>query len=311
MKWLITNAASEIGQHLAHILAENGEHVVGVDTRGQIDFSKFDEFYTIPISNYDGIFDVFTRTKPDIAVHLAILSEHSYNQKEQRTIAIDATNNIFKAAKNFALKTVVYLSSAAVYGTGPENPEYIYETYPLSGNEECYFTKLKSISDILARKYAQQFNGKTIILRPCTIIGNDFLEPNLSLLDLPIIPNFGQDVPFQFITTKDLADSIYHAVKKDVSGVFNLAGTGMIKLSKVAKIMNKKWMKLPNSRFIDSMVTIGSYLRCISIPPKMLSLLSNRWIVDASRFSNDIYMPKTSSEDALTKSYEFKKRFRL
>ena len=64
MKWLITGAGGLIGRKLAEQLAKQGEYVIGVDIKGNLNAKHYNEFYTASVDDYQSFSKCFKKQIP-------------------------------------------------------------------------------------------------------------------------------------------------------------------------------------------------------------------------------------------------------
>ncbi|MBI2140878.1 GDP-mannose 4,6-dehydratase [Candidatus Woesearchaeota archaeon] len=131
MKALITGVSGFVGSHLVKHLVVNGFVVFGIDRAGSV----IDGCVVEPcdVTDYDAVFAVVSRVKPDFIFHLAGQSSVSRSWKEPeltRKVNVGGTKNFLDAvaAANIS-PTVLVVSSAEVYGIAKKFP--INESEPL------------------------------------------------------------------------------------------------------------------------------------------------------------------------------------
>jgi|TARA_B100002003_G_scaffold9255_1_gene8070 UDP-glucose 4-epimerase len=144
MRILITGVAGFIGSNLADYLLKKGYEIVGIDdlSYGLIEqVPPKVEFHETDITDRE-IFSLFDNI--DIVFHLAAkncISDCQLDPVETTRINVGGTVNVFEAAKQAAVKKIVYAESSAVYEGSSffptpeedENPESFYAVSKMAG----------------------------------------------------------------------------------------------------------------------------------------------------------------------------------
>ena len=84
------------------------------------------------------------------------------------------------------------------------------------------------------------------LLRFSNVIGADIETPLSRALDLPYVPSLaGFDPRFQFVHEDDVVRSILYVLRSNLSGVYNVAGDGLLPWTEVATLCGKLTFPLP------------------------------------------------------------------
>ena len=122
MRILVTGAAGFVGSNLAAALLKEGHAVVGLD-----DFSK-GRFSNVGGADLDFVAADIGRPEEwrsqvgeaDVVFHQAAITDTTVtDQKEMMRVNVDAFRSLLDWSAQARVKTVVYASSAGVYGDGP------------------------------------------------------------------------------------------------------------------------------------------------------------------------------------------------
>ncbi len=137
------------------------------------------------------------------------------------------------------------------------------------------------------------------MLRAANVIGPAISSPITSYFRLPVIPTvLGFDPRLQFLHQQDLIDVLRHSVAADVSGVFNVAGDGLIMLSQAVRRMQRPTVPMPG--FMVG--SVGSTLRrgrVADFSPEQLSFLTYGRGVDTTRMREVLgFEPAFTTEEA-------------
>jgi len=129
MKALITGAAGQVGSHVAEMLMERGDHVIGIDnleTGRREHLPESDENLTYvqgDISDKGLIDNLFEEHKPDVVVHTAASYKDPDDWHSDALTNAVGGANLVKAAKDHNTGRFIYFQTALCYGTNPtESP---------------------------------------------------------------------------------------------------------------------------------------------------------------------------------------------
>ncbi|KKU26450.1 MAG: UDP-galactose 4-epimerase [Microgenomates group bacterium GW2011_GWA2_46_16] len=133
---LVTGGCGYIGSHLVNTLAEYGYQVVVFDNllSGKESALLHHEPLVVgDITNPQDLTSVFSQYQVDTVIHLAALvnaAESVVQSDRYQQVNNQGSKNVWQAAMSRGVKTYLYASSAAVYGTPPTRGA-IKETSPL------------------------------------------------------------------------------------------------------------------------------------------------------------------------------------
>ncbi len=153
------------------------------------------------------------------------------------------TMNILAACggPNSPVRKVVVKSSAHYYGCEQDDPAYFTE-----GMRRPHPPRTRLESDIVEAEkaiegFAERNPDVTVtVLRFCNALGPGLETSHTRLFDLPAVPSIlGFDPRYQFIHGEDLIAALLFAVERDLPGVYNAAGDGVLALSEVAALLGK------------------------------------------------------------------------
>ncbi|MBI4894363.1 MAG: NAD-dependent epimerase/dehydratase family protein [Candidatus Aenigmarchaeota archaeon] len=230
MKILVTGGSGFVGTHLINRLAEEHE-TVNLDIRSPPQPNKADTFIKCDITDYNSLKKTFESDLKDIDAiyHLAGLSRESESNKFPETYNrtnVNGTFNVIDASRFTSSKKFIFASTFLVYGepvylpideNHPKDPKSIYASTKLCGETIC-------------NAHQEIYGVKTVKFRKSIIYGEDDLEKRIVSLfidkaksgkDLTVFGNKFLD----FVYIEDVISAYISALKKDVTGDFNI-GTG-------------------------------------------------------------------------------------
>ena len=251
---LVTGSAGFIGSNLVYALLEHRASVVGLDNlyngklenlKQAIKSSNF-TFYKVDIRDYSFLMEICKDI--DIIFHeaaFASVPDSIEMPLSCNTNNINGTLNILECARKNDVKTIVFASSAAVYGE--------ISTLPMRENMNTLPISPYGVSKLACEKYlhvySQLYGLNTISLRYLNVYGpRQDISPYSGVISKwlgmiynnqnLIIDGDGEQVR-DFIYIKDIINAnLLAATKNNISGeVFNI-GTGIIiSINDLAKLM--------------------------------------------------------------------------
>ncbi|MCG9029712.1 NAD-dependent epimerase [Laribacter hongkongensis] len=184
MKVLVTGAAGFIGMHVAKLLLERGDAVVGVDnlndyynTRLKLarleqlkPFANF-RFVQADIADSVAMEDLFAAERFNRVVNLAAQAGVRYSLKNPH--AYIQTNlvgfgNILEGCRHHGVEHLVYASSSSVYGANTHMPFSVHDNvdHPVS-----LYAASKKANELMAHSYSHLYGLPTTGLRYFTVYG--------------------------------------------------------------------------------------------------------------------------------------------
>ena len=191
MNILVTGGAGFIGSHicvelllLGHKVVvldnlsnskirslNNVSKIVNIDLNSNLNIDAFFTFIKGDIRNEAVVSKIFSTIKIDVVVHLAGLKSTNESVEEPTRYYsnnVDGSLSLFKIMKKFNCKTIVFSSSATVYGDAKSSPinedAQILPTNPYGENK-------KTVEDILNNLFNKDQSWRIAILRFFNPIG--------------------------------------------------------------------------------------------------------------------------------------------
>jgi UDP-glucose 4-epimerase len=185
----------------------------------------------------------------DTVVHLAAVVTPGPNSSRELEYEIDVvgTRNVLEACLSSGVRQLVYTSSGAAYGYHADNPVPLRETDPLRGDRVFAYAWHKRLAEELlaAARQAHPELGQ-LVFRVGTILGEEVASPITALFERPVIVGVvGSDAPFVLIWDEDVASCVAKGIRERRTGVFNLAGDGVVTLREIARRLGKPYLPLP------------------------------------------------------------------
>ena len=274
MKILVTGGAGYIGSHTVKELLRNGFETVVFDnfSSGRREFAAAGEVIAADLMDLEAIKSAFRPGDIGAVLHFASLIQVGESYLDPRKYYghnLTTTMNLLEAMLEAGTRTIVFSSSAAVYGEPREIP--IPESHPM--NPINPYGQTKFFIEKILQDYDRAYGLKFISLRYFNAAGADpdgrlgeihdpesHLIPNimLSLLGRKrAFEVFGTDFPTpdgtairDYVHVSDLASAHVLALRRLLScgesGFFNLgSGTGFSVLDVMRKIEETTGRKIP------------------------------------------------------------------
>lgn len=213
MKVLITGGAGFIGSHIGDRLLQRGDQVLVIDNyatgrRDNLTTHKSLEIVEGTIADGDLVRDVFARFKPDLVVHAAAAYKNPDDWVEDTRTNVLGTVNIVRAARENAVKRLIYFQTALCYGNRPlEQPITI--THPIRP-ESSY-----AISKTAGELYIEQSGLDFLSFRLANAYGPRNLSGPLPTFYMRLTTGkkcFATDTRRDFIYVDDLVNCVMKAV---------------------------------------------------------------------------------------------------
>jgi nucleoside-diphosphate-sugar epimerase len=217
-------------------------------------------------------------------------------------INLTGSRNVFDAAVAAGASRLVYASSVAAYGFGPDNPPVLTEDIEPRGTARHYYSAQKAELEGTLREALAGSATEAYVFRPCIVAGPDALTlvetiPYVQVLDKmpsavlraldfmpalkPVLPNPG--VPFQLVHHDDVATALEAAVvARGEPGIYNLAADGTLTVAELADALG--WYSVPVPEVaVGAAAEVVSRLPFLPAEAQWIESLRRSVIMDTSR----------------------------
>jgi UDP-glucose 4-epimerase len=197
---------------------------------------------------------------------------------------------------------LIVSSSGAAYGYHADSPEWITEDEPMRGNDAFAYSKHKRlVEEHLATVRTDHPELEQTILRIGTILGESVDNQITDLFRKKrLLKIAGSDSPFVFIWDTDLTQIVVQAVTGDVTGIFNVAGTGALTIDEIAHELGKATLPIPEIILRGALAVLHP-LRLTQYGPEQTKFLQYRPVLDNTRLRETFgYTPTYTSAEAFT-----------
>lgn len=244
----------------------------------------------------------------EVVVHLAAIVTPGRRSDRDLEYSVDVggTENVLECCFAAGVRKVIVSSSGAAYGYHADNPDWLDETDALRGNREfAYSDHKRQVEEMLAVWRNQHPELKQLVFRPGTILGHDTRNQITDLFDRPIIMGLrGAATPFVFIWDHDVVQCLRRGIFTDATGVFNLAGDGVLTLAEIAERMGKRFVAVP----VPAVRFALGLLRRLGLTqygPEQVDFLRYRPVLSNRRLKDEFgYTPEKTSSEAFDEFLE-------
>jgi UDP-glucose 4-epimerase len=263
---LITGATGFIGRYIASRFSNDGWNVIGLGS------SNLENELDTNLSCYKNIrlpsselSALIRQVNPDVCVHCAgksSVARSIYNPYDDFETNVHATFSLLDSLRLYSPQcSLIYLSSAAVYGNPKTLP--IYEYQELEPISPYGFHKL--MSEQLCKEFFKIYGLKTAIIRIFSAYGKglkrqviwDICQRAISQPTLEL-QGTGQETR-DFIHADDIAEAVYIVCQKSIfeANIYNLASGKETTIKYLAELIISKLGKA-NSLIFNGMVPVGN-----------------------------------------------------
>lgn len=250
---LVTGAGGYIGRQLIKALARDRRDlktVVAADVRETPADERHRgiDYVTTDIRSSE-LIDIFKRFSIDTVVHLAtiVTPGRKSNREFEYSVDVLGTENVLTTCLDAKAKKLIITSSGAAYGFYEDNPEWLDENDALRGNPEFAYSHHKRlVEEMLDRYRTEHPELNQLVLRPGTVLGATANNQITALFQKSFIMGLiGAATPFVFIWDQDVVGCIRKGIFSDATGIYNLAGDGVLTMKEIAGLMRKPYVPLP------------------------------------------------------------------
>lgn len=283
---VLTGAAGSLGRRVADLLA--GRAVVSVDDVGDLDDD-----------------DVRRALRSGGAVTVVDLGSSDYDTRAaRRESATESAATTLAIADRVAASSVVFVSSALVYGAAANNPVPLTEDAALRPDVEFVFARQLASAEELVEQWRSSEPGRTTcVLRPAVALA----AGGGSRLASALVYGFGRrlaqaDPPSQFLHLDDLAAAVVIGVDRGLDGVFNVAPDGWVPGERVRALSGER-PRLPLPERLSELVA-GLRWRFLRgpIPPGLLPYTLEPWVISNGRLRAEGWAPTVTNEQTYVES---------
>ena len=311
MRVVVVGATGNVGTSVLHALAGDNdiESIVGVARRmPPIAFPGVNWVQAdIRSNDLESIFH-----GADAVVHLAWAIQPSRDEAELRSVNVDGSARVFRAAGRAGVGTLVYASSVGAYSPGPKDRP-VDESWPTDGIESSFYSRHKAEVERLLDSFEQEFpDVRWVRLRPGLIfkaeaaeeIRRYFIGPLLPspLVRRPLIPLVPdvERLRFQAVHSLCVGEAYRLAVvNENARGAYNVAADPVLDPSELAEVLGARKVPVP-AAVLRTAAAAAWRARLTPTPEGWLDMALAVPIMDTTRIRTELgWKPRRSATTAL------------
>ncbi|HEX6304988.1 MAG TPA: NAD-dependent epimerase/dehydratase family protein [Anaerolineales bacterium] len=296
---LVTGIAGYFGRVLLPYLENDPgiSRVIGVDSNPlNVETSEKIEFHQLDI-RHPGIEPLLGQA--GILVHLAFMLMRLPDSGDVDDINVRASQSLYRAAVASGIRKIVITSSVVAYGLHAHNPDILTEESPLRPNQGLYYSRAKAANE----RFLDEFEGQhpdliLTRLRPCTVVGPNADPGNMaSLTGKTAITVRGSDPPIQLLHEADMASALYHVIRHDLPGIFNVTSDEPKTIRALLESGGSKTIALPYS-LARTLMGIAWRLGTSNFAPEWIDLSRYSLIASNEKLKSNGWNPKFTTQAA-------------
>ncbi|HEY7593792.1 MAG TPA: NAD-dependent epimerase/dehydratase family protein [Actinophytocola sp.] len=295
---LVTGVADQLGGSLAARLAANPDidRVLGVDTRRPAGLPARVEHVAVDIRD-PRIGKVIDTAKVGTVVHAAPRASVGPLRSVIKERNVIGTMQLLAACQRAPrVRKLVVKSTAEVYGASATAPAVFTEQDPVAAGRDREPAEIEAYVRGFARRRP---DVTTTTVRLAELIGPGVDTELARYFRLPVIPTvLGFDARVQLLHPQDALEVLERAVLRDVPGVFNVGGDGVILLSQAIRRAGR--VPLPMLRaVIPAAARLVRGAKPVHFSPDLARLINYGRVIDTTRLKTTFgYTPRWSTAQA-------------
>jgi UDP-glucose 4-epimerase len=236
----------------------------------------------------------------DVVVHLAATRGPDPDDDTAFAVNVHGTRHVLDAAEKVEARSLVHLSSAAVYGAHPDNPVPLDEEAPLRANPDFGLVHQQLLAEELVSEWAAAHpDCAGTVLRPALTLGPGQDDSVTRWLELPRLPAVrGYAPPWQFVHVDDVAAAVHLAATGGLRGAYNVAADGWLSADEVSALVGRRLLPLPET---VAFTTAARLWRrgLLAAPPGAVHYLLYPCIVSPRKLEEAGWSPTRSNRELL------------
>ena len=303
---LITGVCSPWGRKLVPLLENDPEFdvILGLDYKKPDISLKRTEFFQVDLHN-PLIAELIRTSEVDSVCHLQFLDAYSHSE-EIFDLNVMGAQDLLAACAAGEVPRVFFMSDTRVYGASSSNPCFLEETADFKGKYRHPYVRDRWEVEKLLAKFSREYpDVKVTILRFANVLGPDVDTPMRRYLEAPAVPMvFGFDPMFQFTHEEDVVTALYHALKSESHGAFNISGQGALPIGQVLRLGRRVPVPfgapfLRMSSFFVQKTPVADYI------PMETDFLKYTFVGDTTRMKEVLkFRPKYTSKQTVIDFFE-------
>ncbi|MHB8513742.1 MAG: NAD-dependent epimerase/dehydratase family protein [Actinomycetota bacterium] len=295
----ITGISGYLGQQVLARLDSDSrvDKIIGFDVVAPKHSSTKLEFYQLDIRDARL---VKMLTGVDALVHLAFVVDPIRDEEKMRSINIEGTENVIDAAARAPVTSLVFPSTAGIYGAHADNDLPLTESSPMRPNADIPYAMHAMLAESIVKSLrASNVNIPVTVLRMATVMGAHAENFFCRMFESPrLVFIKGHSPPLQVIHESDAARAIVEACFARWDEDLNCAADGWMEQDEMVALTGKRIVEIPEA-LAFSLAERAWKMRLTSAPASELSFLMHPLVLDSSKIRSLGWRPRYSNREAL------------
>lgn len=306
---LVTGLSTHWGGRLAAALESNPEieAIIGVDSNEPTRELTRTEYVKVGVQ-HSLIEKIVRAARIDTVIDTRLMVDSARGPDGRQPDEIHENNvigtlNILAAcsAGGSPVRKLVFKSSAHWYGCAQDDPAFFTESMSRRHEPATRVERDVVEAEAAVEEFREHRPGVTVsVLRFANVLGAEVDTSHVQLFALPLVPMIaGFDPRYQFVDEVDVVHALEHVTVRDLPGIFNVAGDGVLTLSEVISLLDKK--PLPAIPPWGTSLAMAAFRRLgLAVPAEMVPQLRFGRGVDNRAFkATGFHFRYTSRETVL------------
>jgi len=300
----ITGLDTFLGRNLAERLLERERppRIVGLDLRlplrleGRVGFHRVD--LTDPVADRT-LATILAEEGVDTLVHLAFRSGPTADIEYDHELEALGSHHVLNASAAAKVSRFVLASSTSVYGPHADNPNFLDESHELRGHRDAHCVQNRvEVERLVAGWRARHPDTEVCVLRHCWVMGPSYSDEVVRFFERSAVPVLlGYDPLLQFVHEDDLLRVFERAALESHPGVYNIVGTGVVPLSTLLALGDKRSLPMPPALFYR-VANYPSQGQTGDPPAGFYDYLRYLWVAAGERGWSEFGRPVYSTKEA-------------
>jgi len=302
----LTGVRTFLGRSLLRLLEEDDRvrRLVVIDRETPVNAGPKTRSYIVDRTQPGAparIAEILAAENVDTFAHLGFLESPTRNLAYAHELESVGTLHVLNACRERPVQKLVLGSSTALYGAHFDNPNFLSEGHALRGLPHTPFLSDKIDAERQVEAYAREHRSASVaVLRFAPLLGPTVENYVSRWLTGAVVPTLlGYDPLLQFVHEVDALAALKLALDREVSGVFNIVGDGVLPLSTVIKLLGHTNLPVPHF-LADRIAHLLWVAGLAEVPPSLLRFMRHLCVADGDKAKREMgFLPGYTSREAV------------